>query len=315
MSTPKRTFEEVVDAVTLISTEGREVKWSSLSFALQSPPATIRDTVSLAGIHGILELTEFASVVKAPSKVQNKLDMIEADDGNTVNVTSVSSKNKTIEDIVRECKIDLDMYEIISPKVRKWDVPIKQKDADGATHLEIVECYYIGFSLVLKSSIHIISPIVAHIKFQRPLATRNDIPDRKPAGFRLVERKRKSLVSEPARMWPLTSLVGAQRTVVLADPQIGYRKNHVTNELVPFHDRNALDVALQITRQVNPDTVVINGDWLDMSEWSDKFTREPGFFFTTQPALFETHYWLQKLRRMLPDARIVFIEGNACATQ
>ena len=67
---------------------------------------------------------------------------------------------------------------------------------------------------------------------------------------------------------------------------------------------------MQITRQVNPDTVVINGDWLDMSEWSDKFTREPGFFFTTQPALFETHYWLQKLRRTLPKARIVYIEGN-----
>jgi len=105
-------------------------------------------------------------------------------------------------------------------------------------------------------------------------------------------------------------LANTNRTVVLADPQIGYRKNHITNELVPFHDRAALDVAMQITRQINPDTVVINGDWLDMSEWSDKFTREPGFFFTTQPALFETHYWLQKLRRTLPKARIVYIEGN-----
>jgi len=105
------------------------------------------------------------------------------------------------------------------------------------------------------------------------------------------------------------SRVSTSRTVVLADPQIGYGKNHITNALDPFHDRAALDVALQITRQINPDTVVINGDWLDMSEWSDKFTREPGFFFTTQPALFETHYWLQKLRRTLPKARIVYIEG------
>ena len=101
-----------------------------------------------------------------------------------------------------------------------------------------------------------------------------------------------------------------RRTVVLADPQIGYRKNQRTNELVPFHDRDALDVAFQITRQFQPDTIVINGDWLDMSEWSDKFTREPEFFFTTQPALFETHFWLQKLRRTNPNARIVYIEGN-----
>ena len=120
------------------------------------------------------------------------------------------------------------MYEISAPKVRKWDVPIKQKDADGATHLEIVECYYIGFTLVPKSSIRIIAPIVARVK-----------------------------ASVPVRNWPLSALEGTQRTVVLADPQIGYRKNHTTNALDPFHDRNALDVAMQITRQVNPDTVVV----------------------------------------------------------
>lgn len=93
-------------------------------------------------------------------KVREKLDMIinEENGNNTVGVTSVSSKNKTIASVVKQCQVDLDLYEVVNPKVRKWDVPIKQKDADGTTRLEIVECYYIGFSLVLKSSIHIISP-------------------------------------------------------------------------------------------------------------------------------------------------------------
>ena len=102
----------------------------------------------------------------------------------------------------------------------------------------------------------------------------------------------------------------SQLVVILSDAQIGFRKNHRANTLDPFHDRNALDVALQITRQIKPSTVVINGDWLDMTEWSDKFAREPGFYFTTQPALLEAHYWLQKLRNALPDARMVYIEGN-----
>ena len=154
----------------------------------------------------------------------------------------------------------------------------KQKHGDGSTFLQIVECYYIGFTLVPKASLRVIAPIMAKVK----------------AGYPVQQK----------------AYTDVRRTVVLADPQIGYRKNQRTNELDPFHDRNALDVAFQITRQFQPDTIVINGDWLDMSEWSDKFTREPEFFFTTQPALFETHFWLQKLRRTNPNARIVYIEGN-----
>jgi hypothetical protein len=162
-------------------------------------------------------------------------------------------------------------------------------DADGATHLDIVECYYIGFSLIPKASIRIISPIYAKVKAQM-------IP---------VRNSDKAISRVQYHEYHATT----ETTVILADPQIGYRKNQNSNKLDPFHDRHALDVAMQITRQIKPSTVVINGDWLDMSEWSDKFIREPGFFFTTQPALFECHYWLQKLRRTLPTTRIVYIEG------
>ena len=97
--------------------------------------------------------------------MREKLDLLDEDNG-TVSVTSVSSKNKTIASVVKQCQVNVDLYEISAPKVRKWDVPIKQKDADGATHLEIVECYYIGFTLVPKSSIRIIAPIVARVKAQ-----------------------------------------------------------------------------------------------------------------------------------------------------
>ena len=227
----------------------------------------------------------------AADPAREKLEIADPLGDGTLAVTSYSSKHTTIESVIKQCKVDLSQYEIASPKIRKWDVPIKQKNADGETHLDIVECYYIGFSLVPKTSIRIISPIVSKVKYAIPVRKSTRIP----------AQKLNSISGE--------RVVG-ETTVVLSDPQIGYRKNQNSNRLDPFHDRAAMDVALQITRHIDPDTVVINGDWLDMSEWSDKFSREPGFFFTTQPALFETHFWLQKIRKSLPNARIVYIEGN-----
>ena len=136
------------------------------------PETSIRDTA--AGVGTIREIQDFTTDggvqvlqdVVIRGSVREKLDLLDEDNG-TVSVTSVSSKNKTIASVVKQCQVNLDLYEISAPKVRKWDVPIKQKDADGATHLEIVECYYIGFTLVPKSSIRIIAPIVASVKVQR----------------------------------------------------------------------------------------------------------------------------------------------------
>ena len=145
-----------------------------------------------------------------------------------------------------------------------------------------MECYYISFSLVLKTPICIIAPIVASVKFPC-VTTRRQVSDgnlvRNRAG-KLNSANGTGVVEVPKGVDRLVFVKETSKTVVLADPQIGFRKNHNTNELVPFHDRGVLDVALQITWQINPDTVVINGDWLDMSEWSDKFTREPGVLFS-----------------------------------
>jgi len=177
--------KSIIGAAATISKEGRSISWANISALLGIPSSTIRDSAGRAGVGTIQEIQDFIldgsqqvlQDVIVTGKVRDKIDIAESDDGATVSVTSVSSKNKTIASVVKQCQVDLDLYEIVSPKVRKWDVPIKQKDADDSTRLEIVECYYIGFSLVLKSSIHIISPIVAHIKFAPPVTMRSATPD------------------------------------------------------------------------------------------------------------------------------------------
>lgn len=78
--------------------------------------------------------------------------------------------------------------------------------------------------------------------------------------------------------------VDYRTTVVLPDPQIGYRRME-TGDLVPMQDERALDLAIQIIAHVAPQRVVNLGDTLDLSEWTSKFIVLPEFVLTTQPAL------------------------------
>ena len=72
--------------------------------------------------------------------------------------------------------------------------------------------------------------------------------------------------------------------VVLPDPQIGFRFDPVTRTLDPFHDEKAMDIALQIVQEVQPDKIVNLGDYLDFPQFS-KYAQEPLFAHTTQPAI------------------------------
>jgi hypothetical protein len=99
---------------------------------------------------------------------------------------------------------------------------------------------------------------------------------------------------------------------ILPDPQIGYRK-YEDGTLDPFHDDQAIDVALQIMAFVQEkygiDVVINLGDFLDLPEHS-KFIQEAAFAGTTQLAINYGHEFLAKQRAISPEARIVLLEGN-----
>ena len=101
-----------------------------------------------------------------------------------------------------------------------------------------------------------------------------------------------------------------KRTIALFDLHIGFARNFRSGELIPFHNREALSVALEIATLSQPDTIVFGGDLLDMSEWSDKFILEPGFYFTTQNALLECAWWIGKFKQRCPNAELVMLAGN-----
>ena len=95
--------------------------------------------------------------------------------------------------------------------------------------------------------------------------------------------------------------------VILPDPQIGYRQ--IDGKLEPFHDEAAMDVALQVTRYVQPDKIINIGDLLDLPAQS-KYAQEPAFSLTTQHAIDRATEFLSVQRARNPDAEIVVMEGN-----
>jgi len=99
-------------------------------------------------------------------------------------------------------------------------------------------------------------------------------------------------------------------TVILPDPQIGYRRLS-DGTLIPMHDEKAMNLALQIMRFIRPDKVVNLGDFIDMPEWSSKFLILPEFVMTTQPSIDRAHKFLAQQRALVGEtAEIVLIAGN-----
>lgn len=98
--------------------------------------------------------------------------------------------------------------------------------------------------------------------------------------------------------------------MVVPDPHVGFRRDRDTGKLTPFHDRLALDIALTIARERQPNIIVLVGDWMDLAEWTDKYPRTPDMYFTTRPASIECAWWIAQFRIWCPNARIIFLEGN-----
>lgn len=118
------------------------------------------------------------------------------------------------------------------------------------------------------------------------------------------------LLSLPLHNPPLSVKAGVRCALVLADAQFGYRRDFCSEKLFPFHDRRALDIALQVAENYQPDTIIYLGDWLDLSDWSDKYLRSPEFTFLTQPAIIEAAWWMGQFRSILPESYQMKLEGN-----
>lgn len=101
---------------------------------------------------------------------------------------------------------------------------------------------------------------------------------------------------------------GHHQAVILPDVQIGYRR-FGDGSVDPFHDERAIDIALQIVKDINPTDIVVLGDFMDLPTHG-RFEMTEEYAHTMNLSLAYGHRMLATLRALAPKANIVYLEGN-----
>lgn len=99
-----------------------------------------------------------------------------------------------------------------------------------------------------------------------------------------------------------------ERVLIIPDSQNGYRRQG--GELVPLHDRQCWDLAVQVAQRTQPSRIVLLGDMLDLAPWSTRWPLPNELRDTTTASCVELHWWLGQLRMAAPSAQIDYMEGN-----
>lgn len=223
---------------------------------------------------------------------------------NRWDINSMHPEIHTIDELLDYCEVDRSVWMVDDgPILNAWPTTAKTQKIDLTYSTRVDEngqlkstkegSVYSDGQLVSKTNLQIkvrlrrIEP-VAVVPVIRPITVGN--------GLSLPAGKKKSS--------------GVRRVLFIADPHFGMSRNVHTGEMTPIHDRRVLDIALQIASSEPFDDITFLGDMLDLSEWSTHWVTSPEFYWTTQPALIEAHWWLRQFREAQPGAVMDALEGN-----
>lgn len=214
-------------------------------------------------------------------------------EGNTTTVSSTGFRIRSLKDLIEHCNIDEDKFHIYHHEVTTWEVGAKTVERD----LEYVDGKATGTVKSKGLQVETLYRVEARMIPREPMPVN---PIVKPVIFEIPKVK----VNAPK------SNDGMRKAIVLHCPQIGFYRDNRNGALTPYHDRRALDIAVKAIEWIQPDEVIITGDWLDLPMMTKKYSRTPDMFFTTWPAAIEGGFWIAQIRMAAPDAIIKFIEGN-----
>lgn len=188
-------------------------------------------------------------------------------------VLTYTGKNpKTLDELLAVMEVDLKKYQVEKWVANKWDGSLK----GGKT----IPHYQIKVWL-LPYKLEPVELLVPQVHLSTP-----DVP---------LKSGRKSKV---------------RRALFLSDLHVGFRRDIDTGVLTPYHDREAIDVALQIASKFPFDEIIFGGDCLDLPEWTKKYNTGPEFYFTTKPSIIELGWWLSAFMHTAPNAPMRILEGN-----
>jgi hypothetical protein len=216
-------------------------------------------------------------------------------DGNYRTITLQGTRHSDVYDVLAYLNVDLEEWRIDDRyETGSWEMARRaEESAIKWKKGRIQEGYKKDSGKLYIDTLH---------RWKIPLVRINPIP------VEPVLQPMTVYASELNRIEPAANNSG--KALIVSDLQVGYRRDHDTGELVPFHDREAMSVVLNVAQQNDFDYVVYVGDFADFSEWSDKFVKEPGFYFTTQAMLIEVAWFMAQMKMALPNAIHVAIPGN-----
>lgn len=278
----ERIKEKLIEAIR----NGTKTSWAALARAVDVDPGTLKTAAKREwGIVDARELLGTALAEPMPQRVGTTID----EQANVMEIDDVSNLVRTLDELLKVCKVDLEMWKVRDHVLNQWQVGMKV-NRGGQDEVVVVPLYQVKVWLVRK----VLIPIMPEIRPVEIYLTPSPFPNGKGGKAQGGKVKGERL----------------KRVLIVPDVHMGFRRGIHDRALVPFHDRRVLDLAVQILRGGEFDGVHFIGDCMDLSEFSTKFTPEPEFYFTTQPALLEWAWWLGQFRASAPRAELVEYEGN-----
>lgn len=205
------------------------------------------------------------------------------EDGNERTVYCNASKIiHTLDDLIEVSETDLSTWFVANHKLNAWPVAGKVLSKDGVAEWAVQQLYQVKAYLQRKVAENTVIPPLHNV----------------------------NCVAIASSFEPPATNFTPGLAVVLSDAQATFWRDLITGRLTPAHSRKALSIALQVIHTHKPEIVILNGDFIDLPDWSDKFVRSPEMQNVTQLALWEVSWFFAQIRRLSPSSRVVFVEGN-----
>ena len=264
--------EEIVEALKA----GAKASWSEMARAVKMDEGTLRTAAKREwDVTDPMELLGQSMAGDEPRRLGTTIK----EGANTLEVEFVSEMVCTLEGALEVSKTDLSVWEVRDHLINFWPLGMKLK------HGNVEEPYSMQLCQVkvwlVRKNLKPIMPVIQPVVIDMPTC--------------------KAVKKDKTKLW---------RILIVPDVHMGFRRAIHGQNLVPFHDRRVLDIAVQIFQGGGFSGAHFIGDCMDLSEFSTKFTPEPEFYFTTQPALLEWAWWLGQFRASDPRAELVEYEGN-----
>jgi hypothetical protein len=217
-------------------------------------------------------------------------DVTQTRNGVRLVLTSYTPLITTEQELYDFCGVDIKEWTVENLKLNAWTTPSKDRTVDleydgGAATGSVKQSNDMRFGQNVQVKVTLIPKKVAPIH-----------PMIQPIEF-VGKFKR----PKPPKRSAFT------RHLIFGDPHFGFTRRVHDAKLTELHDRAALDIVVQIAAYAKPNRIDILGDLFDMAEFG-KYLKEPKFYYTLQPAVYEAFFWLLQLVELCDNIRAH--EGN-----